>query len=241
MSDSIAPHPPLTLGYIVRDEAEFLTLTLPKVAPYVDRIVAIDADSTDDTTAILRHYGAIVTHRPWNADYAAARNACIALAEQESPRAFLLMLDADEAMLAQDLISLRLALSDFPAATCAAFPRYEFVDDLFHFNPIFYPDTQYRCFPLNQGFTYRGNLHEQLCFAGRTQAIGKTPNVILLPYLPIFHYGKAKPPEKMWLKFTNYDRLAAGLELLTSVPPGTPLPASYSSGPRLIFHSERPI
>lgn len=231
----------LIIGTIVHNEEAMLQRTFAPMRPFYDGIVAIDACSSDATVAVLSGLGASVQSRPWTGSYADARNACIALAESIHKDAIFLMLDADEAMLSADLGRLRAAMDELGPGKGAALPRYEFVDDLFHFNPVFYPDFQARCFHLHQGFHYGGLIHEQLYFNDEKEIAWKTDRCVSLPYLHLFHYGKCKPIDQVWLKYDNYNRLAVGQPLISSVPPGTTLPASFSYKDRLTFYGERPI
>lgn len=231
----------LIIGMIVRDEEAMLRQTLPRISPFVDGIVAVDAESRDGTFDLLIAIGASVLRRKWEGDFTKARNRCIELSESfcKSPT-HILMLDADEAITARDFASLRTAIDSDP--DCAfALPRYEFVDDLYHFNPSFYPDYQARCFPLHSGFHYRGALHEQLFRNTETQTAFQSGSCVPLPYIHIFHYGKCKPLADVWLKYENYRRFNSGEPPLASVPSGTKLPSTFSSGPRLFFHGERPL
>ena len=75
---------------IVKDEQHVLPRWLESVKPNVDRIVAIDTGSTDDTPALLTDAGAHVLHEPW-VDFATARNQALRAADAD----WLLMLDAD--------------------------------------------------------------------------------------------------------------------------------------------------
>ncbi len=82
----------LSLCLIVKDEQDLLPRFLEAVTGLVDEIVAIDTGSTDDTIDLLRAAGAVVDERPWTGDFAAARNASLALATSE----WALVLDPDE-------------------------------------------------------------------------------------------------------------------------------------------------
>src|SRR5262245_13170753 len=77
---------------IVRDEAEMLPRFLAAARPVWDELCVVDTGSTDDTVARLAAAGARVGHRPWDGDFAAARNAALALVTGD----FILQLDADE-------------------------------------------------------------------------------------------------------------------------------------------------
>ena len=86
----------ISLCMIVRDEAAHLEKTLECFRPWVDEICIVDTGSTDDTIQVARAAGATVGFHPWDDDFAAARNASLALATQE----WILVADADEQLTA---------------------------------------------------------------------------------------------------------------------------------------------
>ncbi len=82
----------LALVMIARDEARCIAHSLASVAGRVDQIVVLDTGSTDDTVNLARRAGAEVGHFTWVDDFAAARNAALALSRCD----WNLVLDADE-------------------------------------------------------------------------------------------------------------------------------------------------
>lgn len=93
----------LSLCMIVRDEEEMLPGCLDPVAPYVDEIVIVDTGSRDRTVEIAESYGARVLRFPWNGSFADARNVSLEAARGD----WILYLDADEHMVAEDAPQLR--------------------------------------------------------------------------------------------------------------------------------------
>jgi glycosyltransferase involved in cell wall biosynthesis len=91
--------PSVSLCVIVKNEAEMLPRFLTAARGVWDELCVVDTGSTDATVSILEAAGARITHRPWDDDFAAARNASLDMATGE----FVLMLDADE-MLSPPLI-----------------------------------------------------------------------------------------------------------------------------------------
>lgn len=82
----------LALVMIARDEARAIARALQSARPYVDRMIVLDTGSTDATREIAVAQGAEVADFAWVDDFAAARNAALAL----SDAAWNLILDADE-------------------------------------------------------------------------------------------------------------------------------------------------
>ena len=86
------PEPRLSLCLIVRNEQEMLPDLLASVTGLWDELVVADTGSTDGTVALLEAAGARILHHPWADDFAAARNAGLAVARGR----WILFLDADE-------------------------------------------------------------------------------------------------------------------------------------------------
>ena len=82
----------IALVMIVRDEARSLERCLVSALPWVDEMIVLDTGSVDATPSIARRMGARVTQFTWCHDFAAARNAALALTDAP----WRLVLDADE-------------------------------------------------------------------------------------------------------------------------------------------------
>jgi tetratricopeptide (TPR) repeat protein len=77
---------------IVRNEEKFLDGCLSSVKGLVDEIVIVDTGSTDNTLAIARIHGAIISSFTWCDDFSAARNEAL----RRTTGDWVLYLDADE-------------------------------------------------------------------------------------------------------------------------------------------------
>lgn len=93
----------LSLCMIVKDEEEMLPRCLAAAAPAVDEIVIVDTGSSDRTIEIAREHGARVIERAWTGSFSDARNASFDAATGD----WLLFLDADEVLVAEDVERLR--------------------------------------------------------------------------------------------------------------------------------------
>lgn len=93
----------VSLCMIVKDEEEMLPRCLAAAAPAVDEIVVVDTGSSDRTIEIARSFGARVIERAWTGDFSAARNVAFDAATCD----WMLVLDADEVLVAEDVSVLR--------------------------------------------------------------------------------------------------------------------------------------
>ena len=82
----------LALIMIARDEARCIERCLRSAEGLVDEMLVLDTGSVDDTAALARGCGAAVAHWSWRDDFAAARNAALALTSCD----WRLVIDADE-------------------------------------------------------------------------------------------------------------------------------------------------
>jgi len=145
----------LSLCMIVKDEEEMLPRCLAAVAPAVDEIVVVDTGSSDRTIEIAREFGATVIERAWSGSFAEARNASFDAATGD----WLLFLDADEVLVAEDVGRLR--------ALCSRTWR-----EAFYLTEISYTGelgdgtaathTALRLFRARPEYRFSGRLHEQI-------------------------------------------------------------------------------
>lgn len=142
----------LALVMIVRDEARCLERCLASARPWVDEMIVLDTGSVDDTPAIARRGGARVEHFTWCDDFAAARNAALALAEAD----WCLVLDADEWIVGggESLAALREQGADFIGLISVA-SRFDEPGGAVREAPSWLPRV------LPKGVGYAGRIHEQ--------------------------------------------------------------------------------
>jgi hypothetical protein len=82
----------IALVMIARNEQRCIERCLHSVRPWVDEMIVLDTGSNDATPALAARAGATVHHFAWCDDFAAARNAALALTHCD----WCLVLDADE-------------------------------------------------------------------------------------------------------------------------------------------------
>jgi tetratricopeptide (TPR) repeat protein len=96
----------ISLCMIVKDEEEMLPGCLEPLRGVVDEMIVVDTGSSDRTVEIAESFGAKVVSFPWNGSFSDARNTSIEAASGD----WLIYLDADEHMEAQDARHLRALL-----------------------------------------------------------------------------------------------------------------------------------
>lgn len=104
----------MTATLIVRDAAEDLARCLGSIRDHVDEIVVIDTGSTDDSLGVALSFGARTAEFAWCDDFAAARNAALALVKTD----WLFSVDADEELVldAPDAFERAFSASEVPYA-----------------------------------------------------------------------------------------------------------------------------
>lgn len=141
--------PRIALVMIARDEARCIQRCLDSARPWVDEMWVLDTGSRDATVAIAQRCGATVHHFKWIDDFAAARNAALALTQAP----WRLVLDADEWLVSggEALAELRGAAGGFIGQVNVA-------------SLIDHGATQARSWLprlLPRGVQYSGRIHEQ--------------------------------------------------------------------------------
>jgi hypothetical protein len=142
----------IALVMIVRDEARCLERCLVSALPWVDEMVVLDTGSGDATVAIARRLGARVASFAWCDDFAAARNAALALTDAP----WRLVLDADEWIThgGEALDGLRAGGADFIGQISVA-SLFDDADGTLGHAPSWLPRV------LPRGVPYAGRIHEQ--------------------------------------------------------------------------------
>ncbi|MGE9840995.1 glycosyltransferase [Selenomonas bovis] len=143
---------------IMRDEAAHVPAWLAAVRPFAARIVVADTGSEDETRALLQAGGAEVLKVPWQDDFAAARNAVLAVADApEAAVDWIVFLDADETI--EQPEALHAALASLPASVqAAALCLRNVTADGQEMDRV----PVLRALRAHQSIRYRGRIHEQL-------------------------------------------------------------------------------
>lgn len=161
----------MTLGFstFVRNEIHCLPELLDRIKGYFDEVVVVDTGSTDGTWETLRAREKLGELRPYKIGvpfdaqhfhFGYIRSMAAHLCHTD----WVMMLDADERMLPEDLAKLRgevEAVSGMGKA-CIAFPRYNWMDGPpgTSYPKEAYPDLQVRCILNNGHVWWRRPVHE---------------------------------------------------------------------------------
>jgi hypothetical protein len=156
MPEADAERPRLTVAMIVRNAAADVRESLDSIRDIADEIAILDTGSTDDTLVVAKQCGATVHRRPWDDDFGAARNTCLAKTSGD----WILWLDAGERLTGEDARRIR----EFIDTTANAEHAYLL--------PIVLPPSagqidgehlhQVRLHPLEEGIAFVGRVREHL-------------------------------------------------------------------------------
>jgi hypothetical protein len=165
---SKSAYPKLALAAIMRDEAACIENMLRSVVPVASFVALLDTGSSDATMELARTClaGSGVPHvlressrEDFNNDFSAMRNAALALLPPDMD--WVLMLDADEELVAEDYEDL-LRLTADAGYDAVALPRYNFPGADKTGQVLAYPDRQIRLLRLGAGLRYSGRVHETI-------------------------------------------------------------------------------
>jgi len=212
--------PKLSIAMIVKNEAQHLPAFLAEARERVDEVCVVDTGSVDDTVAIAVEAGAALGHFAWCNDFAAARNAALALCTGD----WVLVLDADERIAQEDWPRLR-ALAAGPRDRCYRLITRNYTNDTrqSEFTPCtpddtraqgfagWFPSGKVRLFPNGLGAHFEGKVHELV-----NPSLERAGLRVLTSDIPVHHYALTKSAEHLRAKQALY--LALGLEKLRDAP-----------------------
>jgi glycosyltransferase involved in cell wall biosynthesis len=163
----------VTLCVIARDDAAGLERCLASAAAVVDEIVVVDTGSVDDTPAVAEARGATLVHMAWGDDFAAARNAALAVARA----GWVLALDTDETLTPDAAGALAAALAE--AGTAGLRMPIEEIGLTGDVEAVHFATRLFRRLGAHR---WQRPVHERVTVAATEYAA-----------LPIRHYGYATP------------------------------------------------
>lgn len=172
--------PKLTVTVITRNESANLEAALASVA-WADEIIVVDAESTDDTTAIARRHGATVAVRPWPG-FSAQKNHAASLASHD----WILSLDADERVTPALAWQIQALLRTEPSARGYRVPRISHYLGRWIRGTDWYPDYQLRLYDRRAGEWNGRRVHESVRLTGAPGRL--TRDLQHYPYRDISHH-----------------------------------------------------
>jgi len=167
----------LSVCMIAKNEASFIGQAIDSVCDIAHEIIVVDTGSTDETVEIARSKGAKVVETVWEDDFSQARNIYLKHATGD----WILVLDADECLAAEDLPLLKEDLRK-PNALCLRLPIYNHGAN--EYGRGFVP----RLFRNAPWITYQGAIHEQI-HAHIVALNQQWDTETTLGSTPIHHYG----------------------------------------------------
>ena len=132
---------PISVVVIAKNEAKNLPRCLASVQGWVAEIVVALNDTTDDSEAVAKKFGARVHHLPWQG-YRDTKNAALALAANK----WVLSLDADEevSLALRESLAVFFSRPDREQFSGARFPRKVWFIDRWITHGDWYPDLSLR-------------------------------------------------------------------------------------------------
>jgi len=210
---------PISCCYIVKNEAEYLRQSLESVAPFVQEIVVCDSGSTDPSPSIVKDFEKQVPHliyfeRPWNDNFADARNSTAARAQQP----WILFVDGDESIEEADWSKIQ-EVTQRPGASCYSLVQRNYVTSAsietsqplagpkpkplanFQHELFYFENHMERLYHRELGLLYTGRVHESLIpTAQRLGLVCEKTDIIL------HHYGRLKRPSQKYLYYLELSR-----------------------------------
>ena len=148
--------PPVSAIVITKNEADAIGDALASLS-WVDEIILVDAESTDNTVAIARAFTDRVYVRPWKG-YVDQKNHAASLASHD----WIFSLDADERVPEELSGEIRALLTFEPAARGYRMPRVSFYLGRWMRTTDMYPDYQLRLYDRRHGRWDGLHVHESV-------------------------------------------------------------------------------
>ncbi|MBN8555510.1 MAG: glycosyltransferase [Deltaproteobacteria bacterium] len=234
------PRLPLTCGYLVRNEGEFLEASLESVCLFADELIVFDSGSTDDSLKILEKFRNRVPKFQlrsieWKNNFSEARNELSKLATNR----WILFVDGDEILESSGYQKMAKLIQD-EEADCYSLVQKNYTQDASiegvklvedknlpglknSSQPLyFFNNWMERLYRRDKGLAYEGRIHESLLpTCRRLNLKHSTVNIIL------HHYGRLKLSQaekiKYYLNLTEQkvkeepENVVAVIELITNL------------------------
>jgi tetratricopeptide (TPR) repeat protein len=209
----------ISLCMIVKNEQDWLAGAVESVRSIINEVIIVDTGSTDASPQQAEAVGAKLIHSKWEGSFAQARNVSLAAARQP----WILILDADERVAAEDLLNIKDATESGAADGYHLVQRnYVFTRQIFGWTPNgrryregdgydgYVDNPLIRLFRNSPNIRFQGVVHE-IVDPQRTPQFkfSSIPAVI-------HHYGKVRGEERVKAKQRHY--LELGLKKIEDEP-----------------------
>ena len=168
--------PLLGASIIVKNEQDHLRRCLSSIHHLCDEIVVVDTGSTDNTIAVAHEFGARVLERPWNDDFAAARNFSL----DAITATWVMYIDADEEIVDTNHEMIRSVLRNGEEIAAVG------VKLIAHYG--WTPYIDYRVWRNKPEIKFRGEIHETTLPDIRNLAVRDQQKLVIVD-LTIQHHG----------------------------------------------------
>jgi glycosyltransferase involved in cell wall biosynthesis len=202
--------PSLSVCMIVKNEEKHLAYCLNSLSPAADEVIVVDTGSTDKTKEIAEAFGARVYDFEWINDFSAARNHSLSKAQGD----WILVMDADEVISAQDYAKLRKLLTKKKDIAYELVTRnyvhrtagdgWVCNDNSYIYEQAgrgWFPSRKVRLFPNNEKIRFEKPIHELVEYSLQRIGMGKDKSGV-----PVHHYGELDT-EKATAKDEQYYEL----------------------------------
>ncbi len=202
----------LSVAMIVRNEAAQLPECLSSAWEFADEICVLDTGSIDDTIAIAQAAGAHTSTFTWTHDFAAARNASLAMCSGD----WIFILDADERIAQDDAAGIRAHIK-IDSQKAWRFTTRNYTNNTrlvtFRHSPDtdvhardfagWCPSTKVRLFPRHPDALFEGEVHELINASLIDLGFSLCDSAI-----PVHHYPLLHSEEHLQTKRLMYLELA---------------------------------
>jgi glycosyltransferase involved in cell wall biosynthesis len=192
--------PPLSVVFMVKDEADRLGPSLASVA-WAEEVVVADTGSADGTPELARATGARVERIAWEG-YVATRNRALALASHD----WVLILDADEHVSPRLAEAIRGAVESPGGAAGFRMPRLAHVGDVPVRHGTWWPDRKLRLGLRSREFRAAGGrVHETIEVDGEVRELSEP-----LLHFPYRDVSDAVRKAMLYARLSALDRFDRG-------------------------------
>ena len=197
----------ISLCMIVKNEEETIQRCLQSVMDIADEIIIVDTGSTDKTKEVVKNFTDKIYDFEWIDDFSAARNYSFSQATKD----YIMWLDADDIILAEDVNSLKLLKETLDPSVDSVTMKYNVSFDEYGNVTLTY--RRNRLVKREKNFIWIGFVHEYLAVHGISFNSDVSITHKKLSYSPKRNLEIYQNKLKQGAEFTPRDILYYGNEL----------------------------